>query len=309
MGKTLKTISVFVAIVGMIVSLFFIKPGDGGVAGSQVSIGQSTFEKLGNKFWNEWERQKGWNEELFADNIKEIDSKKRHGNLTSGDADRLRLNVCTYALNKTDSLLCAEWKSSGCRRDVINKNFSGVVAVKKQDCLTGDARIAKLEGLHKSYVEINSLIDNVLTVQYYGVSPKLNGDGRWTDIKSRIESVKGKVDAFKLSDAYKNYFSKISTIRTAFDNATSGYSTTAKTYYTSVMDNLKKFYDDKYDSISRTDDSRILEGYLRELIVTENALRVSCRSSNLGDDFWRNNFGKYHIDKSMEINNLLEILR
>lgn len=223
--------------------------------------------------------------------------------------NRLRLNVCTYALNKIDSLLCAEWKSSGCRRDVIDKNFSGVVAVKKQDCLTGDARIAKLEGLHKTYVEINSLIDNVLTVRYYGASPKLNGDGRWTDIKSRIESVKGKVDAFKLSDAYKNYFSKISTIRTAFDNATSGYSSTAKTYYTSVMDNLKKFYDDKYDSISGTDDSKILEGYLRELIVTENALRVSCRSSNLGDDFWRNNFGRYHIDKSMEINILLEKLR
>lgn len=274
MKRVLIIAGVFVAVVAALVGINFLSDGQIGPAGP--TYGETTFDSLGVAYYNVWGREKEWNKPLFDFEMKELSTKKNFGNITEAQKNQLVQNVCTYALDKTDSLLRAEWKSPSCRRNVISKNYGCIAVVEKMGCLSKDRRVRELKDMYGTYNRICSLIDNVLKHPTFGVSAELDAKGGWKDLSNTITYVDAQIGGYKASSYYSGYFSKITEIKNSFDDAGTRSKNAADTYYSLVTANLEKRFDEEFKAVESSNDVRELQAYSDKLGNVLSELKKDC---------------------------------
>ena len=100
------------AMVGAYIGIQFLN--NGSVINDDLYNDTSSFKKLSDLQFQEWASVPQWDKTKFDNHISEVKKKFELGNLTEYQHNQLIGNICTYAINKTDSVLCAEWKKPNC---------------------------------------------------------------------------------------------------------------------------------------------------------------------------------------------------
>mgnify|MGYP006931931419 CR=1 FL=1 len=299
MKRIIIIAGIFIALIGVVVGLQFLPDSHKDSSGQ--TVGASTFDVLVTDYEAAWQHEKGWNKTLFDAEMEELDGKHRFGNISEQQKEQLTMNVCNYALNKVDSLLRHEWQSANCRRNVVSKNYACLASVEAQRCLNGDCRIKELKNMYGTYNSINSLIDNILNHPTFGVSAGLDSEGCWADFSKRITYVDALVTQNRNNAYYRNYFSKINTVRSSLESAPERYSKIANHYYELVVSNLESRYDELYKDVETSGNVAALDNYSSALISTLNALKTDCQKC---DSKAYTSFQNFANSKKMKIADL-----
>ena len=197
------------AMVGAYIGIQFLN-NDGGII-TDPDNGTSSFKKLSDLQFQEWASVPQWDKTKFDNHISEVKKKFELGNLTEYQHNQLIGNICTYAINKTDSVLCAEWKKPNCKREYIKNQYQGVVEVEKY--LKGDARVNKLKGIKKSYDSIYDFIDYTLKHSTFRAKAEVNDDYSWTSFEETAKSIQSRASRYLKLNDYTTYLSNIEYIK------------------------------------------------------------------------------------------------
>ena len=255
MKKIFKLILLFSVIVGGYVGIQFIDVHPGPIDGHGTD--ETTFKKYGELYLQEWSSVAKWDEKMFESHMSEIQEKYEMAYLTEYQRNLLVENVCTYAINKLDSVLCAEWKKSNCKRENINSQYQGVDTV--ANYLKGDARVNKLQGIKKNYDKIYSLIRS-LNHKTLGAEPKVNDDYSWESFEATASKKKKDANKYREMSDYKTYFSNIAEIKSniSSDNVESVIKKASINYYSQIaMALVNKFSEDWKNAVNAKDSSAL----------------------------------------------------
>lgn len=274
MNKFIKLILVFLAIIGIIVGVQFLGKGDS--LSDDDDVASTTYEKLGDTFYEEWESQSGWNKQLFNSHFKELDKKFRAGNLTQSQHDRLAENVCTYAINKTEAALLNQWSKSNCNRDYINNHYSGVLEINKLPYIKGDSRITNLQRMKKNYDNIYTFIGGTLKHTTFRAVATVTENYTWQPFSVTEKDVKNNASTYMDMQDYQNYFSKIDYIKTNLSNASNFVNPAANEYYKAVVDGLKSRFTAVWDQKVADKDSTGLDQLTQLMANKVTLLKNEC---------------------------------
>lgn len=198
------------AMVGAYIGIQFLN-NDGGIIIGPENF-TSTFKKLSDMIRQEWASAPQWDKTMFDNHISEVKKKFELGNLKEEyEQNQLIGNICTYAINKTDSVLCAEWKKPNCNREYIKNQYQGVVEVEKY--LKGDARVNKLKGIKKSYDSIYDFIDYTLKHSTLRAKAEVKDDYSWTSFEETAKSIQSRASRYLKLNDYTTYLSNIEYIK------------------------------------------------------------------------------------------------
>jgi len=304
MNKFIKIILLFLAIIGVIVGVQFL--GNGNVLGGDDNIESTTFEKLGDLFYEEWNSQVGWNRQLFDSHFKELDKKFRAGNLTQSQHDRLAENVCTYAINKTEKALLNQWSKSNCDRTYIKNHYAGVQEINKLPYIKDDSRITNLRRMKKNYDNVYDFIDGTLKHSTFRAVAMVSENFTWQPFSQAEEDVKKKTSAYKGMQDYVNYFSKIEYVKSNLSNSSNYINPAANEYYKAVVDGLKSRFTTMWNQKIADKDSTGLDQLTQLMVNKVTLLKREC------DKYSSSQYSIYNTyvnEKKLDKQDLIELWR
>lgn len=301
MNKFIKIILVFLAIIGIIVGVQFLGKGDS--LSDDDDVASTTYEKLGDTFYEEWESQSGWNKQLFNSHFKELDKKFRAGNLTQSQHDRLAENVCTYAINKTEAALLKQWSKSNCDRAFIKTHYAGVREINKLPYIKGDSRITNLQRMKKNYDNIYAFIDGTLKHSTFKATAAVNDDYTWQSFSPTENYVKSNSSAYMAMQDYINYFSKIDYIKSNLSNTNNLVNPAANEYYKDVVDGLKSRFTIIWDQKVAAKDSTALDQLTQLMATKVTPLTNECKKYSSSQ---HTSFNTYVNKKKLDKQDLID---
>lgn len=279
MKKILKLFLVFAVILGVIVGVQFIDTGR--TRDDSTPQQESTFKRLGDEMYDEWNTQTSWDKELFDVWINQIDEKYRAGNITKKQYELLSTNLCNYAINKTELALLDQWSRYNCSRDFINSQYSGVDVICQLPYLTDDPRVNNLKRMKQNYDALFSFIDYTLEKTMLGANPVISKWGgtytyTWKSFEnSTATPIRNQYNSLISTQDYKEYFCKIDYIRLGLGKTESRIKSAGEAYYEKIVSKLKAAYNEEWNAIVVARDRDALEACTTGINQTAKAKKDS----------------------------------
>ena len=231
--KTVKLIITFIIILGGVVLAFFWKSDNSGIHIDGPS--NEVYETYRNQLKKKWEQQGDWNEGLFYSLCEMIN--KLSSDKTLQTAPLKDLNTSTAVEIVFDKIF-AEWKSTTCRKNVIEKYIKAVTTIESaDDNASTNPNVKRIKSVNATYNEAYSLAHKGI-----GLIPRFDDGSSWNSYARYSNSILSEKDATLGNSNYKEYLSDITEIKNRLNSIPDKLSEGRRRFYDSLALEIVEYY-------------------------------------------------------------------
>ena len=184
--KTLKLLSVFVGVVGILAAIFFVPWSDIFITNDTPTEEEQkeNFEKIHKEIVDGWEASDGWDKDLYDKLKKKTLSYETASLITHKDAGTLLTTLKEHAINKVcstyDTLLPQINRISADAKLILN--YAGLMYIKKDQDVKEDVRISNVSTTHNLYIEAKRFVKS--SPHYSGPNFDCNSSPMWRPLSA-----------------------------------------------------------------------------------------------------------------------------
>lgn len=228
--KAIKLILLFIAVLGCIVGFFFLSGGSG-EGGIEVADADQ-IQKYRNECKKAWQRNQDWNEETFL---------KYHDLASQSKNTQLKDLNTSKAITITKNKIFAQWHSSDCHHDSIQKYLDAIKTIKSKDSnAKNNVSVKEIEKVDSVYQVAYTFVNDD---KQYKIYPSLTGsnyDFEWTKFSdhSKVKKInQQKKDIIENPD-YTEHLSNIDEINSGLNDVPNKLKNSEETYYNKLAEKI-----------------------------------------------------------------------
>lgn len=235
--KALKLVIIFVVALGGIVGAFLLLSGNNKGAGI-VPPEDNSYETYRVQIENEWNQLEDWNEQVYKKNcdlVKQL-SADRSGFQYSQPLMDLNTRKAVEIVREK---IFAEWSSSSCRKNVIEKYINAVSVIENMDRnAASNPNVKQMKSVNSTYVKAYSLANRRI-----GLTPRFDGQS-WNSYESYSSSISSQKNAILADSNYKEYLSNITGVKKGLNSIPDKLAEGKSRFSRSLANLIVDYYDD-----------------------------------------------------------------
>lgn len=230
--KAIKLILLFIAVLGCIVGFFFLSGGSG-EGGIEVADADQ-IQKYRKECKKAWQRNQDWNEETFL---------KYHDLASQSKNTQLKDLNTSKAITITKNKIFAQWHSSDCHHDSIQKYLDAIKTIKSKDSnAKNNVSVKEIEKVDSVYQVAYTFVNDD---KQYKIYPSLTGsnyDFEWTKFSdhSKVKKINQQKKDITDNPDYTEHLSNIDEIKTGLDDIPNKLEKSKEKYYNKLAEKLVK---------------------------------------------------------------------
>lgn len=212
--------------------------------------------RLDSLFASEWAGVRGWNAEIYAEQLKKVDDKVTDEKINRDEATSLVDVVRGYALVSSYGVLDSLLKAPKWRSDEIDVQFVGIDSAACSEIHAGKDEVKIPRAVRKLYDDGQSWISRYCQVTPSGLFRGVSEELFWTPFSEIVRRAEAERDKVKNSTYYKAYLEN--KLGDDFEETTSRLESLKNGYYDLVVSavkeklpNIKNNFSGKYATIKR----------------------------------------------------------
>jgi len=161
--------------------------------------------RLDSLFASEWAGVRGWNAEIYAEQLKKVDNKVTDEKINRDEATSLVDVVRGYALVSTFGVLDSLMKAPKWSVDEIDTQFVGIDSASRSEIHAGKDEVKIPRAVRKLYDEGQSWIGRYGKLTASGLFRGVSDELYWTPFNDIVRRVEAERDKVKSSTYYNSY--------------------------------------------------------------------------------------------------------
>ncbi|MBO7265327.1 MAG: hypothetical protein J6U91_03760 [Alistipes sp.] len=230
--KIVKLALIFIAIVGVIVGIFFI---DIDIDGITRPIGQITdirLKELRAEIENGWKERTDWDKEFFVDYHKEIDVISRDFSVTT-----LRNFHTSQAVAIVHKKIFEHWSTAQCNKNNVDVYRNAVNIICNED------NDAKNNPTVNEIINVYNLYIKALGLATSNFVPKSGFNGStWKSYDSYMREQKQAINSILGDTRYRSSLANITAIRNGLNGAEGRMASGKTKYYDNLVNEITTYY-------------------------------------------------------------------
>jgi hypothetical protein len=228
--KIVKLALIFVAIIGVIVGIFFID--DGGNIDPIDPIIDPRLKELNAEIENGWKERTDWDEEFFIKEHKKIDVLSRDFSVTT-----LRNYHTSQAVAIVHKKIFEHWSSAQCRKNNVDVYRNALTTICKTD---NDANNNPMTG---EIVSVYNVYSNALVLATSNFVPKSGFNGStWKSYDSYKRDQRDAINRVLNNSHYRSSLANITAIRNGLNGAEGRMASGRTKYYENLANEIITYY-------------------------------------------------------------------
>lgn len=250
----MKYIKLFVLTVVIIGAIIGLKTIINSINGTDVVIdpvAEAHYQKLSNKFKEEWDQTTTWDNTLFESQLKESEDEYGLNKIEESQRDNLFKLIHSYALDAVSENLVELYKSTKYNESAVKHNLNGLKIISKHADYSKNEKIILMREIDKTYRNILSFIKTIknssssrYTSQMEFVASSENNVS-WNSFSSLKSYDENKRDSWRENKYYKEYLINNVDLKDGLNSVPSYVEVHRSYYYKAVEEQIRNRFKNK----------------------------------------------------------------